>query len=319
MDDFLPQAPKRRNNKKISKDVIIPVENKASSAINVPRLDLQVAQSSAASSDGSQKRSIASLAALKNAASTHLTARRNTLSGAAPRNLPTRSGGSHNPSSETHIPATLDPVVLGSPKKAPSILPRVMERSYSAKILLQEEKTYSESEIWEKLKTFNATLYAFGQKYHMDLDTLESYALFAQEYDVHPTVIAEHIRGANLAQETNWWQKAVDRVFGSSGDEQRFNHFNEHFERIKKENPENFGALVLELMKNTDDQANGMNHKSQIDSMHSTLLTQENSDQLHQIRAQYLAMILQFIAGVGATAWALYGQVSPAAGNVTAT
>lgn len=299
----------------------------------IPVLPLGVTTGQTQASDrssGSPKKQIVNLSELQRATSVKLTTRRNGAnSGTTTRQTINTKRNRMNqevphtdsPSSPQDSPATgKTPISASSqPRKTTSLLPNAIGNR-SGKILLQEteEKWYSEDDLWEKLKIFNPILYTFGEKHDMSLEQLEDFALFLQEHDIHPKVMAEHVHKANLSRTTRWWKRLSEYFFGNT-DEQRFNNFLEHFDKIKKENPENWEELVLELMKTTSDEAEGFRQRSKIADVQAELLTRDNEDQAHQIRMQYVAILAQFLGTLGASAWAVYGQVGTANCNNSTT
>lgn len=297
-----------------------------SASNKVPNLNLSHTQGSD-STPNSRKIPIKKLTDFDRAISGALTTGRTTAgSGTTAQNTPHRSRGIDPVSSTTHgdsppmatsiltkITSQVDNPDI--PAHQRSLLPKAM-KTYSGQKLLQQEKFYSEEEIWDKLATFNPVLHSFGKKHNMNIEQLEEFATFLQENDVHPNVLTEYTHITNALQNRNAWKRFLIYCFGDA-DKKRFNNSLQHFEKIKKENPDNWQELVLEFMKIKSDQANGFNQRSKIDDIQTEFLTKDNADQAHQIHVRSFVVIVQFLAGVGMTAWGIYGQTYPNCTNST--
>jgi len=95
----------------------------------------------------------------------------------------------------------------------------------------------------------------------------------------------------------------MDRIFGDPY-EQHLDNLNKQYEKMQREKPEDYKALLLELMKKTADQADGVkNSRSMIADTHTLLQTQAIAENKQQERIN--ATIGSIVALLGLTSgWA---------------
>lgn len=300
MDEAPKKDPKKKNEfiPTDSSAVIIPIAETADSKKEkrksfVPPIDLtatQQQQANGSSSEG-QRTPVKTMEHLKKAVSTKvLTSRK--IEGATTRRLITRSRAT---------PSEGEPVLDTAPQKAPSLLPKSLpERRVSARHLfnIQDEKMYTEDELWEKLEHANPALCNFAKAHGMDLDEFDEYAVLMQELDIDPRVITEYAHQNNQERNMHWFDQGLAYMFRESK-EQNIKRLHKEYDKIKRENPENYKVLVLELMKYAAEEADGVPRRSLIADTHTSLQNDEINAQATQIRQQWLGLILTVAGMVG--------------------
>jgi hypothetical protein len=195
-------------------------------------------------------------------------------------------------------PVAATGILDAAPKKAPSFLPKSLpERRMSGRHLLgiQDEKMYTEDELWERLQHSNPALCNFANAHGMDLDELDEYAILMQELDIDPRVITEYAHQNHPERNMHWFNQGLAYMFRESKG-QNVERLHKEYDKIKRENPENYKVLVLELMKCAAEEADGVPRRSLIADTHTSLQNDEISAQATQIRQQWLGLI---VAGAG--------------------
>lgn len=305
MDEAPKEDPKKKKER-IATDssaIIIPITETADLEKEkrksvVPPIDLAVMQQQQAngSSSEGQRTPVKTMEHLKKAVSTKaLTSRR--IEGATTRRLITRSRATPSEGEPVAATAILDTAV----KKAPSLLPKSLpERRLSTRHLfnIQDEKMYTEDELWEKLEHANPALCNFAKAHRMSLDEFDEYAVLMQELDIDPRVITEYAHQNHPETEMHWFNQGLAYMFRESK-EKNVERLHKEYDKIKRENPENYKVLVLELMKYAAEEADGVPRRSLIADTHTSLQNDEINAQATQIRQQWLALIVAGATMIG--------------------
>jgi hypothetical protein len=180
-----------------------------------------------------------------------------------------------------------------------SVLPTGLLKSIADKGLIDDDsKTYTEDEVWKIIEKCNPVLHSFGQKYKLAIDELDLFAEYINNLDINPGVIIEHNNvGGN--RKISFAQR-VASYFGGDVAEQRLNRLHEQYEQMKKEHPENYKEMALEILKSL--QEGHETNPSTIANVHNDLQSQQIDDQAAQIRLQYAGMLTSVLLAVlGAT------------------
>lgn len=325
------EAPKDQKNKNelISTDsgaVVIPIEYKEEKRKSVvPPIDLAVMQQQQAngSSSEGQRTPISSIGDLRSAVSKKALTSRKIVDGATTRRLITRSRATPSEGDDVVQPQTID-MVGSAPQKTPSLLPeRLPERRVSARQLfnIHDEKMYTEADLWEKLEHANPALCAFAKAHNMDLDEFDEYAVLMQELQVDPEIITQYMREKHPERDMHWFNQGLAYMFRASKESQ-IDRVDKQYEKIRKENPENYKVMVLELMmKCADEEIAGEQKRSLIADTHTAIQNDEINAQATQIRQQWLGLIVAgatLIGGWVTSGVQYFGPASPA-GNCTGT
>ena len=282
----------------------------------VPDLNLvSTQQQSSSSSSEGQRTPVKSLIDLKRAVT--VKSLTGVTEGATTRRLVTRSRTAATPSDDTQKPS-IDAGDFPA-QRAPSLLPKALsEKKISGRHLLgvQDEKLYTKSEMWEKIAHFNPALCAFGKRHGIDLEELEEYAILMQQLDIDPKVITEYAQQNNSGKEKNWFDQGLAYLFGGSKG-QDLDHFRKEYDKIKKENPENYKELVLELIKGTVEETLGVQSRSLIADTHTGIQNDKINSQATQINQQWLALAVSIIALIPGWATSAIQYFSPTNGTAT--
>ncbi|HLC06859.1 MAG TPA: hypothetical protein VJJ26_01600 [Candidatus Babeliales bacterium] len=205
------------------------------------------------------------------------------------------------------------------PKKRFSLLPRALVQEVVGQgriILPDDEKQYSEEEVWAMLELFNPSLHSFGRHHKMDLEELREYSSLAGTFDIDPQVLTELMHKNNSNNGTSQTQTTVQRIldifFGSS-DNQQEAFLNKKYGKIKGKQPdpsEKYKLLMFEAMKAAYDHVDGQPHRSAIVDTHIGLQNTQINDQQAQIRLQYVGLAVTVLTAVGGWVFGIFGQAT---------
>ncbi len=347
-----------KEDRKNSQEIIIPpIKEKISRAgSNVPRLDLQdVIVHTPADSDksksGSSKQRVGSLKELgrcvskkegitRRATSRHGSSRINTVP--IRKKLVITEDDTVNVGGGLHLPSGGDKqAVLStilsvgeaaiaavgdlekekvSPKeklqKVPSRLPKILAQQSARS--LDDEKCKDEEYVWNFLQAVNPALYDFALKHDLSLEEVEEYAILMEELDIDPSIINEYVH-QNHTQKNNvsLLHQGLNYIWGDLRT-QNMDNLAKKYEQIKKENPETYKQMILEVMKAASDlEAGGHHGRSTIADTHVALQNAEIEDKAREARLAYLGLLVTVFTAVGGWVFGVIGQIINPNNNCT--
>lgn len=170
----------------------------------------------------------------------------------------------------------------------------------------QSKKLYTEEEVAAILQQascdftplISSRFREYGQQYNIPLQELPQYAQLLDDIVITPRLLAEYIyqkHGTNNKPES-YEIKAYEKLS---------KHDPAHYEKLV------FGILK-EILNEADDNGGEQNQtlpREFVDT-HVRLLQHEIGSQTDDIFQYRVAVVVKFLALVGTTAWALYGQIS---------
>lgn len=152
---------------------------------------------------------------------------------------------------------------------------------------------YTQAHVAEMLSATNPILYNFGQKHNIPIEQLLEYANLLQEYHLEPAALVEFVKNhnqLNKTKPTSWEVK--------------------QYEHIQKKDPEKYMELVLSVIKKIQDQTDGKQKTSVMNSTHVGVLHDQVVDQQDTLYKGKIAFIVQTLITVGTAVWGIYGQVA---------
>jgi len=204
---------------------------------------------------------------------------------------------------------------IGTMQTQKSILPRAL-LTQGLFTNLEEGKSYSEQEVWEFLKATNSALHTFSVYNNLSLDDVIMYAKLLDELNVHPQILVEHIKNkikledkkvlpASLSPLEDLFNQVINQLI-----QPRENKQAQEYEKIKKNDPEKYQSIVLEMLKAIVNQEDGKNVPSPLNDTHIELLEKNATNNESTIRYQYIALAVSLITWLGGYAWGIYGQIT---------
>lgn len=183
-----------------------------------------------------------------------------------------------------------------------SILPSTLTNLINKPV--DNQKIYTEGEVWDLLQSCDSLLYDFGKKHKLDLEDLAIFAACVKKHTVDPQVITEHVNpGQNQNQQKpnglNGLLQGARSLLLGDPHQQSLDDMHKKYEEMEKKEPENYKALLLELFKTIADEEDGggQTNRSKIADTHIALQGQTITDQKSQIQAQYVALgVTTFLA-----------------------
>ena len=195
------------------------------------------------------------------------------------------------------------------PRKRASLLPKAIAQQIAgAGIDLSDdnEKMYTEQQVWAFAGIFNPALLEFAMRHSIaDLEELASYAEVMEENRIEPRALLEHIYQNHEQPGSNSWSdRGLQYIFGDAH-EQNLDRLDKMYEKMRKENPDGYKLVMLELIKGAADEAAGLKKRSAIADTHAALQNKQSTDQVTQIRQQWIGLAL---TGMGLVAgWVTSG------------
>ena len=203
-------------------------------------------------------------------------------------------------------------------RKKKAFLPTTLQQLTGKSLDIEHEKTYTEDEVWELVKSCNPILHEFGKKHNLELEDLEVFAACMERLAINPELITEYANPANDKPKSKGLvQKFIAYCLGDPH-EQHLERMNKKYERMGNgTEAEHYKAMLLELIKTTADQAEGkQTNRSVIADTHAALQNQAIADQTNQTRLAYLGLIVTLFTAAGGWAFGVVGQfINP--GNCT--
>ena len=179
-----------------------------------------------------------------------------------------------------------------------SFLPQSID-TLAAKKLDQHKKMYTEADLWSFAESLSPILYEFGKKYNLEIEDLKLFAACMEELEINPQLITEHINASNNQPiQKGVLQQVIDRVLGDPH-EQHLDNLHKQYAKMQREKPENYKALLLELMKTVADQTEGQQaNRSTIADTHINLQNQEIANQVTQTRMAVAGLVVAVITAI---------------------
>lgn len=170
------------------------------------------------------------------------------------------------------------------------------------------EKTYTEEEVWSFIKMTNPIFSEFAEQYKLDLEDVELFARCIEELEINPTLITEHLYGNVQQQAYGRFQRVMAYCFGDPH-QQHLDRLHKQYEKMQQERPEEYKAMLLELMKAAADQADGLkSHRSKIADVHTDFQNAEIASKIQENRLTMAGLFVSIATAVGG--WA-FGIVTP--------
>lgn len=157
-----------------------------------------------------------------------------------------------------------------------------------------DNKAYTLDEVWVIINKVSPTLCKFAQDNNLPLNDLLMYAEFKNQLEITPEAIVDFINTHKLPDETkiaNWNQA-------------------QQYKKIKKEDPQKYKEIVLEMFKTVMEQENGTGQASPLTDTHMQLAEKKIGEQDTTIKRQWMgiaASVVTFLLTVG---WGIYAQVT---------
>ncbi len=194
-------------------------------------------------------------------------------------------------------------------QKVPSLLPKILAQQSARPDLFDDKKSYSEEEVWGVVQKVSPALYAFALQHLLSIEEVEEYALLIEELDIDPSVMNEYVHQNSTGNtQTSLFIQGLNYLWGDPK-KQNMERLAKEYEKIKKDNPETYKQMILEVMKAASDiEAGGKDARSAILDTHVGLQNNALENNAASIRQGYVAAILGFIGTMGTGAWAVYGQ-----------
>jgi len=192
-----------------------------------------------------------------------------------------------------------------------SFLPQSMD-TLAGKKLDQHKKMYTEREVWSFIESCNPVLHEFGKKHNLELEDLEVFAACIEELEINPQLFIEHIHASNQPMQKSRMQQVIDSVLGDPH-EQNLDYLHKQYAKMQREKPEDYKALLLELMKTVADQEEGRQaNRSTIADTHTALQNQEIANQARQNQMTLAGFIVAVFTAVPGWATSIWQFTSPA-------
>lgn len=207
------------------------------------------------------------------------------------------------------------------PRKRRSFLPKAMAQQIAGIDLSEDdEKVYTEEQVWALVGSFNPALFDFAVRHGIDdLQELAEYAAVMEQHDIKPKALIDHVYQNHQQQnKASLIGQGLQYIFGDPH-EQHLEFLDKKFEKIKKEDPNRYRVLMFDLIKTAADEAAGQQNRSTIADAYATLANEQSTDQVTQIRQQWIGLAL---TGMGLVAgWVTSGiqYFSPAASTCNTT
>lgn len=155
--------------------------------------------------------------------------------------------------------------------------------------LAAAEKKYLPSEVWDFVAKANPVLHKFAQEHNLSLDDFLMFAELKNSLDVSPQAVVDHIKDSKLPDDkkiANWDQP-------------------KKYEKIKKDNPDKYEEIILEMMKDLFDKEDGASKPSPLADTHIELAEDHITTQTSTIKKQCIGLVTTVLVGVGMFAGAV--------------
>ncbi len=157
------------------------------------------------------------------------------------------------------------------------------------------EKKYLPNEVWGFVAKANPVLHKFAQDHNLSLDDFLMFADLKNQFDVSPQAVVDQIKNKlpDDKKIADWKQR-------------------EKYEKIKKNNPDKYEEIILEIFKDVLDQQDGQGKPSAFADTHIDLLEGQVAEDQNTKRNLWIAVAVKavmLVAGLAGTlAWGAYGQ-----------
>lgn len=212
---------------------------------------------------------------------------------------------------------------IAEPRKRTSLLPKAVAQQMVDIDLSDDEKTmYTQEQVWALVGAFNPVLFDFATRHGItDLEELASYAEVMEGQGVKARALIEHIYQNHEQPESNSWiDQGLQYIFGDAH-KQNLDRLDKMYEKMRKENPEGYKLVMLELIKGAADEAAGQERRSAIADTHVALQNKQSANDQAQIRLQYLGLLVTLATTAVGGITSLYQYFTPpppaAANNCT--
>jgi len=185
---------------------------------------------------------------------------------------------------------------------------------------LDTEKKYSNEEVWNFIKAANPTLFTFAQRHNLSLDKVNTFGEMMEQMTVEPQAVIEFLKEHHKlsnAQSASGLLAFLSDVKPSAGLLSRY-------QNIKKENPEHWNGIILEIIKELSDQEEGVQGQSPLthtNGTHIGLLEDEVAANKATIRQQWFALGITVLTTILPLVWGtittVLGASSGGSTNVT--
>lgn len=178
--------------------------------------------------------------------------------------------------------------------KQRSFLPRVLGDSDLMHDIVQD-KNHTDEEVWEIIKCLNPVVYDYAKKNNKDLDFVIVSAQLLNDMNIKPSVLQEFVNKHH-------------NLKGNEVDED----LKQHYKKIKRDNPDYWQTLILEMFEAVDGEENGSKSTAltNINGTHIGLLTDKVKNQESDKFKLWVVIAVKAVVLIGGFAWAIYGQIS---------
>jgi hypothetical protein len=203
------------------------------------------------------------------------------------------------------------PLENEQPQKRQSLLPKAIAEKLCGADLSYDGKTmYTEQQVWVIIEHFNRPVFELAMYHEWSIEQLLDKMSVNNEVEVNPQALLDHLHQTyNPRQNSSRFSKFCNWIFGDPH-QQQLERMNKAYARMKVKESKRYDMFALELIKDTEEEAEGRHRRSALNDAHIALLSDQNNDQASTINQQWIAIIAQFVGTMGAAAWALYGQIN---------
>jgi hypothetical protein len=208
------------------------------------------------------------------------------------------------------VPLADDTHPAARQQKTQSLLPRILAQQSHRPDLFDEKKSYSEEAMWNMVKAVSPALYGFALQHNLTIEEVEEYADLMQKLDIDPSVINEYVHQSSTQKtQPSLLVQGLNYLWGDLT-KQNMERLAKEYEKIKKENPETYKEMVLEVMKAAADLEAGLGHgRSKIADTNHTLQSQQLDNQAATLRSTYLGILASILTAAGGWAFGIVGQI----------
>jgi len=217
--------------------------------------------------------------------------------------------GNHN---QQNIPQDNGGTVDQDVPKRNSFLPKVLAETILGSTVSNSTggiDCYTEEDMWKLLENCNFPLYEFAVIHDLGLEEVGDYAAHMRDLDIRPQVMAEYAHVNCQPRKTTLTEQTLTAIFGDPEIQNQI-FLSKQYKKIKKENPENYQVLMLELMKAAYDESEGIQRRSVIADTNTALQKDQLNAKTDEIRLQYLGLIVTVLTAIGGWAFGAFGQIS---------
>ena len=198
------------------------------------------------------------------------------------------------------------PKLDGIPKsstilKKRSMLPPVLVARELANESVKQDPI--EEKMWNLVNAANPSLCQFAQEHKMDLDSVIIYGTLLNEMKIKPGVLDEFLNNHHNLNVTDSHEAVI-----------------QGYKKIKKENPEYWTTLLLEMFKELDGQGNGATTRTALTNINGTqigLLHDQIAVEKNDKFKLLIVIGVKFVVILAGIAWGMYGQISGTANPCT--